>query len=243
MPLLGPGGGATTPRIGHAQLRHPAADHVLGGLPAVDPRNPAVGEAGGRGSQPHLLQEAAAHVGGDLRRGRRDPQDLVDDRDRVTGDVGAGHHRQRGIPFAVPLAAVALRRLRRARRRRVPPVTGADAGPAGPAPGPPADADQLRAASSLAWAALRSSARRVDFLLLFAELAVHVGQRRHRGVLAGLSVGDGLVGLLLGQPRRRLLVHLLGAGPLQVVHHLLRTGGQRLAGGRGRRSCRRGWPP
>src|SRR6201996_5108636 len=31
----------------------------------------------------------------------------------------------------------------------------------GPAPGPPADADQLRAASSLAWAALRSSARRL----------------------------------------------------------------------------------
>src|ERR1700759_5279201 len=31
----------------------------------------------------------------------------------------------------------------------------------GPAPGPPADADQLRAASSLAWAALRASARRL----------------------------------------------------------------------------------
>src|SRR5580692_6502830 len=29
----------------------------------------------------------------------------------------------------------------------------------GPAPGPPADADQVRAASSLAWAALRSCAR------------------------------------------------------------------------------------
>ena len=31
----------------------------------------------------------------------------------------------------------------------------------GPAPGPPAGADQLRAASSLAWAAFRSSARRL----------------------------------------------------------------------------------
>src|ERR1700761_1682437 len=31
----------------------------------------------------------------------------------------------------------------------------------GPAPGPPADADQLRAASSLVWAALRSSANRL----------------------------------------------------------------------------------
>ena len=73
-----------------------------------------------------------------------------------------------------------------------------------------------------------------DFLLLLAELVLCGGQGRHRCVLAGLSVGDGLVGLLLGQPSRRILVQLLGAGPLQVVHHLLRAGGQRLAGGRGR---------
>jgi hypothetical protein len=74
----------------------------------------------------------------------------------------------------------------------------------------------------------------VDFLLLFTELAVDVGQCDHRGVLAGLGVGNGLVRFLLCQPRRRLLVHLLGAGSLQVVHHLPGTGGQGLAGGSGR---------
>src|ERR1700744_4821175 len=119
-----PRGSAATPGVRHAQLREPSANHVLGGLPSVHPRNAAVGEAGGCGSQPQLLQEAAAHIGGDLRRGRRTPQELVEDRDGVTRDVGAGHHRQRGIPLAGPLAAVAPRRAGRTRRCRIPAVTG-----------------------------------------------------------------------------------------------------------------------
>jgi hypothetical protein len=73
----------------------------------------------------------------------------------------------------------------------------------------------------------------VDLLLLLAEPPVDVGQRGHRGVLAGLGVGKSLVRVLLCQPGRRLLVHLLGASALQVVHHLLGTGGQGLPGGRG----------
>src|ERR1700748_2322450 len=39
----------------------------------------------------------------------------------------------------------------------------------GPASGPPADADQLRAASSLAWAAVRSAARRGVSWWCFAD--------------------------------------------------------------------------
>src|SRR6185437_16221075 len=97
------GRGAATPRVRHTQLRQTAPDHILRGLPPINPRDLAIGETRWRGRQSELLQEAAAHVGGDLRRGRRDAENLVQDRDRVARDVGAGHHRQRGVPRAVPV--------------------------------------------------------------------------------------------------------------------------------------------
>jgi len=57
-----------------------------------------------------------------------------------------------------------------------------------------------------------------DLFALFVEFALGIGERRHRGVLAALRIGGGLVRLLLVQPRRGLLVHLFGPGPLQVGH-------------------------
>lgn len=69
----------------------------------------------------------------------------------------------------------------------------------------------------------------IDLRLLFTELAVGGGKSGYRCILPGLRLGCGPVGLLLGQPRRRLLVDLFGAGPLQVGHHLPGAGGQRPA--------------
>ncbi len=97
----------------------------------------------------------------------------------------------------------------------------------------PAGADQLRAASSLACAAARSAVSLSSSACCGLERLLRLRQRRHRGLLTGFRVGDGLVGVLLGQPRGRFLVHLLGAGALKIGDHLLRAHRQRLTGGRG----------
>ena len=73
----------------------------------------------------------------------------------------------------------------------------------------------------------------VQLGLLRLERLLRLRQRRHRGLLAGFRVGDRLVGVLLGQPRGRFLVHLLGAGALKIGDHLLRAHRQGLTGGRG----------
>src|SRR4029079_7629484 len=96
---------AAAPRVRHAPLRHGALDHVLGGLPAVDAGNRAIGVTGWGGQQAELLQEVAPHVLRYLRRGRRVTQDRVDDRDRIPADERAGNRGQRRIPQRrVPLA-------------------------------------------------------------------------------------------------------------------------------------------
>ena len=159
------------------------------------------------------------------------PQHLVEHRDRVTGDVGAGHLRQRGVPRR-PIAA-GPRPAGRARRRRVPAVTGGRRRPL--AGFRSARGCRPSAGRRRVWIGphSRSSASRVTS---HAARRTCAGRRSAPPTAASwldLRVGDGLVGLLLGQPRGRLLVHLLGAGPLQVVHHRLGTGGQGLAGGRG----------
>src|ERR1700744_423073 len=117
---------ATAPGIGHADLRHTAPDHVFGGLASIYPRNPpprcGVGDAGVVGLEDaQRLQEALPHVGGHLRRRGGDAEHLVDHRDGVTGDVGAGHHRQRGVPGTVPAAAAGSGR-GRGRRPCLPPI-------------------------------------------------------------------------------------------------------------------------
>ena len=138
---------------------------------------------------------------------------------------------------------------RRARVRDPSPLTGSPAVQRVSAV-PLADADHVRASASLAWAALRSAVSWSSSPCWSRERLLCRRQRRHRGVLAGLRVDRGLVGLLLGQSRRRLLVDLFGAGPLQVGHDLLGTGGQRLprrggvddVGGVGRGQIRTRWP-
>ena len=185
----------------------------------------------GVGARPSCCRNSAAHAGGDFGRGRHRPEDLVENRDR-------GHRaRWRWAPSAAsgpstrPRATVALWPVGRTRRRRVPSVRRRR---------PRSGIRSARGCRPIAGGVesglggITLIAQSSDFLLLLAELVLCGGQGRHRCVLAGLSVDDGLVGLLLGQPSRRILVQLLGAGPLQVVHHLLRAGGQRLAGGRGR---------
>ena len=73
----------------------------------------------------------------------------------------------------------------------------------------------------------------VQLGLLRAERLLRLRQRRHRGLLTGFRVGDGLVGVLLGQPRGRLLVDLLGARALKIGDDLLRAHRQCLTGRRG----------
>ena len=98
---------------------------------------------------------------------------------------------------------------------------------------PPAGADQCAGRVELGLRGGALGGQLVQLGLLVAERLLRLRQRRHRGLLTGLRVGGGLVGLLLGQPRGRLLVDLLGAGPLQIGDHLLRADGQRLTGRRG----------
>nr|AAC46193.1 MAV432 [Mycobacterium avium] len=185
--LAGAGRVAAAPGVGHPDLRHAATDHVLRRLPPVHPRDarpdPAgrrVGDAGVVGLEDaELLQEVAAETGGDLGRGGRDAQHLVDHRDRVAGKLGARDHRQGGVPGAVPLPARGRRR--RARRSRLPAVARARGG-------------QLTFGRLQLGLGLVPLGGQPDHLLaLLVELLPGVGQRGHRGVLAGLGVGGGLV--------------------------------------------------
>ena len=70
----------------------------------------------------------------------------------------------------------------------------------------------------------------VQLGLLGAEGLLSIGQCRHRSLLTRFRVDDGLIRVLLGQPCGRLLVHLFGAGPLQIADHLLRADRQHLTG-------------
>ena len=94
IPLLGPAALPPPPRS-----RAPPSAPFHGDWEAspVDPpsvRSPAgrgVGDAGVVGLQDaQLLQEAAAHAGGDLRRGGRDPQHLVEHREGSPGTLALG---------------------------------------------------------------------------------------------------------------------------------------------------------
>lgn len=115
MPREGSVGVAATPRIGNSELRRGASDHEFGGLAAIQAGNASIGDAGvggsGRRRQNAQIvgEEVAAHVGGQLGRGRHDFENGIYDGDRVAGHVRAGRHRQRGIPL---FGAGAVRRRR-----------------------------------------------------------------------------------------------------------------------------------
>src|SRR5262249_10864528 len=76
------------------------------------------------------------------------------------------------------------------------------------------------------------SCQLIQLRLLGPERLLRLRQRRNRVLLAGLRVGNGLVGALLRQSRGGFLVHLLGAGALKIGDDLLRARGQRLTRGR-----------
>ena len=61
----------------------------------------------------------------------------------------------------------------------------------------------------------------VELALLVLERLLRLGERGDGGLLAGFRGGDGLLGVLLGEPSGGLLVDLLGAGGLKVGDHLL----------------------
>jgi len=70
--------------------------------------------------------------------------------------------------------------------------------------------------------------------LLLPEVHLGICQRLNRGVLTVLGALDRLIGLLLGQPDRGILVDHFGTSLAQIRHNLLRAQGKRLTGG-GRR--------
>ena len=108
---LGPRFAPAAPGVGHAPLRlHPLND-VFRGLTTVDTGYRTVGDSRWRGQDSELLQKVAAHILGDLHRGLRDPEDRIDDRDRVAADERTRDGGQRQIP---------LRRLAGLRSRRAP---------------------------------------------------------------------------------------------------------------------------
>ena len=176
---------------------------------------------------------------GGLQRGRRDLQHGVDDLDRVAGDEGAGHHRQRDVPLrgtAVGRDLARAGRGGRTRRGRIPAIPRRRRAGRGRLRNGRRRIRRRRPLTGgveLVLGGLALGGQPVDLGLLVAERLLRLGQRRDRRLLAGFGVGDGLVGLLLGQPGRGLLVDLLGAGPLQVGHHLLGADGQGLTGRRG----------
>ena len=223
MPLLGPAALPPPQEYGTPHLRQRAIDHVLGGLPAVDAGNRPVGVTGGRRDEAELLQEVVAHLLGHLRRGGRDAQHRVDDRDRVAADERARDRGQRGIPCGVPVAGAARSRAPRVRDPSSPPgrrwqplraVRPADR------PRVPTSCGPRRA-----WPARRRARPSAGpaRACCDAERLLRLRQRRHRGLLAGFRVGDRRVGVLLGQPRGRLLVDLLGARALKIGDDLLRA--------------------
>ena len=70
----------------------------------------------------------------------------------------------------------------------------------------------------------------VDFCLLLTKVGLRLGERYDRGVLTGLSLLDGLIGVMFGQLRRRIPCGRLGVRLLRVCHRLLRAQRQRLQG-------------
>ena len=212
-----------------------APDHVLGGLPAVDPGNRAVGVAARGGQEAELLQEVAAHLlGRPAPRSTRCPRTVLmiaigsplTNALGIAGSVGSHARvpvaggRAAAAGCAVPVGRGVRRcgrgggrrgRLGTARRRR-------------PLCGP---------ASSLACAAARSAVSRSSSACWAPKVCCASVSADTAVCWLASRVDDGLVGVLLGQPRGRLLVHLLGAGPLQIGDHLLRADRQRLTGRRG----------
>ncbi len=124
---------------------------------------------------------------------------------------------------------------RRCRWERMPaaPGSGRRPEPATERPSARSGRPGCAPASSFAWALARSAASWSSSACCALKVCCASVSADTAVLLAGLRGLDGLIGLLLGQPRRRLLVDLLGAGALQVGDHLLGTDRQRLPGGRG----------
>ena len=163
-----------------------------------------------------------------------DAQHRVDDRDRVAADEGAGDRGQRGIPRGCPSSG------RRGAARRVrDPSSPAGSPMAAPRravrpAGRRADADQLRAASSLAWAASRSAVSRSSSRLLVAERLLRLRSapppRRPGWTCASATA---LSAFCLASRAADSLFTCSVRARCRLVDHLLRAGGQRLAGRRG----------
>ena len=221
-------GGAATPGVGHTDLRHPAADHIFGSLPAIDPRDPSLSAPAGALVMPVssglrmpsycrkpfpiwavTCVEVAEIPSTWLSTAIGSPGTLALG---IIGSVGSQPSHLR--PLMGPAGAGN-------------PGSQRSPGPGAPGPNrpsPPRVRELSRLERGLSLVTFGGQA--VDLFSLFVELALGIGERDHRGILAGLRIGGGLVGLLLGRPRRRFLVHLLGPGPLQVGHHRLGTSGQ-----------------